>query len=185
MLRISYRYVLPLLALMVTAALYFAGQRQQQGIEPASWDGPPPRPIEIAIALNIPAAIAALPGGLLFELATGGLDHPSRTGWHEIIGNFYLAAFVFGPWFMIGRWLDRRRDPLPSSRTRSVLKSSRIILVAALGGSLFFVCFGIWHMNLSGWTSTWIQGAGVTTWGSIAAFIFALHLRRLFAPVGE
>jgi hypothetical protein len=99
MLRVSYRYVFPLLALMVTAALYFAGRRQQQGIEPASWDGPPPRPIEIAIALNIPGAIAALPGGLLFELATGGLDHPSRGGmarnnWQLLPGRICLWAVV-------------------------------------------------------------------------------------------
>jgi len=170
---------------MLTAALYSVGRQQEEGVEPGAWDGPPPRSIEFAIALNIPAAIAALPGGLLFELVTDGFDHPSRTQWHEVISNFYLAAFVVGQWFVIGRWLDRRRGLLPSSRTRSVLKNSIIILVTALAGSLFFVCFAIWHMNHSGWTSTWIQGAGITTWGSIAAFVLALRLRRLFAPVGE
>ena len=183
--RIPYRYVLPWLAVIVTAALYFVGRQQQMGIDPSGWDGPPPRPIEFAVVLNVPAVIAALPGGLLYELATGGLDHPSHTRWHEIISNLYLAALVFGQWLVIGRWFDRRRGLLPSSRTRSLLKNSKITLVTALSGSLFFVCIGVWRMNDHGWTSSWIAGAGITTWGLIATFFFAIRLRRLLTPVGE
>lgn len=185
MLRIPFRYLLPLLVVILTAALYFVGRQQQQGIDLRSWDGPPPRPIEIAVALNVPAVIAALPGGLLLVLGTGGIAHLPRARWYETVGNSYLAAFVFGQWFLIGRWLDRRRGLVPSSSSRLVPRGSRIVHVAALLGSLFFVWFGIWRMLHSGWMSSWIPGAGITVWGSIAAIALALRLRRLFPSVGE
>jgi len=98
---------------MLTTALYFVGRLQQRGIDPGYWDGPPPRSIEIAMALNIPAGIAAIPVGLLFEFATGGCEHASRATWHEAASYLYIAAFVFGQWFLIGRWYDRRRGLLP------------------------------------------------------------------------
>jgi hypothetical protein len=179
MLRIPFRYLLPLLVVMLTAALYFVGRQQQQGIDLRSWDGPPPRPIEIAVALNVPAVIAALPGGLLLELATGGIDHLPRARWYEIINYSYLAAFVFGQWFLIGRWLDRRRGLVPPSSSRSVPSGSRIVHVVALLGSLFFVCFGILLILHSGWMSSWISGAGITAWSSIATIVLVLRLRKL------
>ena len=109
MIRIPYHYVLPLSAVMLTTAPYFVGRLQQRGIAPGYWDGPPPRSIEIAMALNIPAGIAATPVGLLFEFATGGFEHASRATWQEAASYLYIAAFVFGQWFLIGRWYDRGR----------------------------------------------------------------------------
>jgi hypothetical protein len=185
MIRIPYRYVLPLSAVMLTTALYFVGRLQQRGIEPGYWDGPPPRSIEIAMALNIPAGIAAIPVDLLFEFATGGFEHASRATWHEAAGILYIAAFVFGQWFLVGRWYDRRRGLLPSSSTIPVLRTSRIVHVVALVGSLLFICFGIWHMLHNGWTSTWITGAGIAAWGSIASIAVVPRLRWLFRSVGE
>jgi len=116
-------------------------------------------------ALNIPAGIAAIPVDLLFEFATGGFEHASRATWHEAASILYIAAFVFGQWFLIGRWYDRRRGLLPSSSTIPVLRTSRIVHVVAFVGSLLFICFGIWHMLHNGWTSTWITGAGIAAWG--------------------
>ncbi len=107
MIRIPNGYVLPLSAVMLTTALYFVEPLQQPGIEPGYWDGPPPRSIEIAMAL------------------------------------------------------------------------------VALVGLLFFICFGIWHMLHNGWTSTWITGAGIAAWGSIASIAVVLRLRWLFRSVGE
>ena len=185
MIRIPYHYVLPLSAVMLTTALYFVGPLQQRGIEPGYWDGPPPRSIEIAMALNIPAGIAAIPVGLLFEFATGGFEHASRATWREAASYLYTAAFVFGQWFLIGRWYDRRRGLLPPSSTIPVVRTSRIVHVVALVGSLFFICFGIWHMLHNGWTSTWITGAGIAAWGSIASIAVVLRLRWLFRSVGE
>jgi len=113
--------------------------------------------IEIAMALNIPAGIAAIRVDLLFEFAMGGFEHASRATWHEAASILYIAAFVFGPWFLIGSWYDRRRGLLPSSSTIPVLRTSRTVHVAALVGSLLFICLGIWHMLHNGWTSTWCR----------------------------
>ena len=57
--------------------------------------------------------------------------------------------------------------------------------LVALVGLLFFICFGIWHMLHNGWTSTWITGAGIAAWGSIASIAVVLRLRWLFRSVGE
>ncbi len=137
------------------------------------------------MALNIPAGIAAIPVDLLFEFATGGFEHASRATWHETASYPYIAAFVFGQWFLIGRWYDRGRGSLPPSSTIPVLRTSRIVHVVALVGSLLFICFGIWHMLHNGWTSTWITGAGIAAWGSIASIAVVLRLRWLFRSVGE
>jgi len=137
------------------------------------------------MALNILAGIAAIPVGLLFEFATGGFEHASRATWHETASYPYIAAFVFGQSFLIGRWYDRGRGSLPPSSTIPVLRTSRIVHVVALVGSLFFICFGIWHMLHNGWTSTWITGAGVAAWGSIASIAVVLRLRWLFRSSGR
>jgi hypothetical protein len=183
MLRIPYRFVLPVLIVILSAALGFEGRRQQQGIDLGSWDGPPPRSLEIAMALNIPAAIAAIPGGLLLELVTGSFGRARRAEWQDVVGYFYLAVFVFGQWFGIGRWFDRRWGVLYMSSALSRPRGSKIVHAAALIGALFFVCFGILHMLHSGWMSSWIPGAGLTAWGSIAAIVVILRLRRLVPSV--
>jgi len=172
-------------AVMLTTALYFVGRLQQRGIEPGYWDGPPPRSIEIAMALNIPAGIAAIPVGLLFEFATGGFEHASRATWHEAASYLYIAAFLFGQWFLIGRWYDRRRGLLPPSSTIPVVRTSRIVHVVALVGSLFSFALESGNMLHNGWTSTWITGAGIAAWGSIASIAVVLRLRWLFRSVGE
>jgi hypothetical protein len=185
-LRIQFRYLLPLLFLPLTAALISAGRQQQQGIDVGNWDGPPPRPFEIAVAINLPAGIAAVPGGLLFEFAAGGSEHRRDSNWRNAFGYSYFLAFVFGQWFLVGRWFDRRNELLPSSTTRSVsLRSSNVVHVTALVGSLFFICFGIWHILHSGWMSSWISGAGITAWGSIAAIAITFRLRRLISSAGQ
>jgi len=184
--RIHFRYLLPLVFLPLSATLFLIGHQQQRGIEVGSWDGPPPRPTEIAVALNIPAGIAAIPGGLLLELATGGFGPARRrTWWQDGVGHFYLALFVVGQWFVIGRWVDLRRGLLPSSNAASALKASKIVHVTALVGSLFFAGFGVWHISQSGWMSSWISGAGITAWSSIAAIAFIFRLRRLISSSGQ
>jgi hypothetical protein len=185
-LRIHFRYLLPLLFLPLSAALFFVGRQQRRGIEVGSWDGPPPHSTEIAsMALNIPAGIAAIPGGLLLELITGGFGRAHRAEWQDAVGYFYLAVFVFEQWFLIGRWLDRRRGLVRFSTSRWIPRNSRIVNAVALLGSLFFTCFGIWQMRHSGWMSSWIPGAGITAWGLIAAIASTLRLRWLFRSVGE
>lgn len=174
-----------MLFLPLSAALFFVGHQQQRGIEVGSWDGPPPRPTEIAVALNIPAGIAAIPGGFLLELVTGGFGHARRAWWQDAVGYFYLALFVLAQWFVIGRWVDHRRGLLPSSNAASPLKTSKIVHVTALVGSLFFASFGIWHISQRSWMSSWISGAGITAWGSIAAIAIIFRLRRLISSAGQ
>jgi hypothetical protein len=101
MLRIPYRFALPALIVLLSAALCFEGRQPQQGIDANAnaWDGPPPRPLEIAMALNIPAGIAALPGGFLLESVTGGFGSGRRAKWQDAVGYLYSAVFAFGQWF--------------------------------------------------------------------------------------
>lgn len=132
------------------------------------------------MALDIPASIAAIPGGLLLESITGGLGRTRRAEWQDAVGYLYLAVFVFGQWFLIGRWIDRRWGILRTPNARLIPRGSKVVHAAALAGSLFFICFGIWRTLHSGWTSSWIPGAGLTAWGSIATMATILHLRRLF-----
>ncbi len=49
------------------------------------------------MALNIPAGIAAIPVGLLFEFATGGFEHASRATWHEAASYLYLRLRAVVP----------------------------------------------------------------------------------------
>jgi hypothetical protein len=106
-----------------------------------------------------------------------GFGRAHRAEWQDDVGYFYLAVFVFGQWFLIGRWLDRRRGLVRFSTSRWIPRNSRIVNAVALLGSLVFTCFGIWQMRHSGWMSSWIPGAGITAWGLIAAIASTLRLR--------
>ena len=81
MIRIPYRYVLPLSAVMLTTALYFVGRLQQRGIEPGYWDGPPPRSIEIAMRLISPPESPPFPLTYSSNLQRAALNmRPERRG---------------------------------------------------------------------------------------------------------
>lgn len=183
--RLPLRYLLAALGLCLTGLLFFAGQQQRQRLEKAgwsmaNWDGPPPRPTEIAQAFSVPAEIAALPGFLLLAAALHATSDITRLGRYDALLEIYLGVFVFGQWFLIGRWVDRRRGLLPPPASKLPANFSCFLYVAAILGSLSFVCFGVFLMVHSGWMSTWIPGAGVTAWSLIATALLVPPLFRSF-----
>lgn len=178
--RIPCRHVLPLLALLLTAALIFVGREQERPWHGA--DGPPPFPIEIAGAINVPAGVAALPGALLYLFVADRIDHSTPAGWREVLGEIYFGFFVFGQWFFIGRWVDRHRGLMPARSAK--WRPSRSLIIYALVGSVVFAIFGILRMIYSGWMSTWIPGASILGWSLIAIVFLIFRLRRSFVAAG-
>jgi hypothetical protein len=181
MLRLPLRYILPALFLPLTAALLFLGRQQMAGIGWGVWDGPPPRPTEIAFALSVPAGVAAIPGVLLFGIAASSLHHPDNSAWPEVFGYAYLAIFVFFQWFFIGRWLDRKRSPASPTSSPPLSRTRLVFYFASLCCLIFFATIGVSRVIHQGWMSTWIQGAGITAWSLIGIIVIVFRLRGSFA----
>lgn len=185
MVRIRLRYLVPLCALGLTAALVLAGYQEERIREqvwgpPSSWDGPPPRGYDLAFALNAPAVLAAAPLVLLVEVTTHILDRESLPWWTEALLGIYFSIFVLAQWILIGRWLGRPQK-LGSATPAGSIGRRVFINVLGIVVSLGFAWFGIIRMKESGWMSTWIPGAGITAWALSAVTILTLRLHRVLA----
>jgi hypothetical protein len=184
MVRIRLKYLVPICGLGLTTVLILAGYQEQHHREevwgpPSSWDGPPPRGIETATAVNAPAVLAAVPGLLVVAFTTHILDRESLPWWADALIGTYFSIFVLAQWILIGRWIERHqklRSPTPAGPVGLVL-----INVLGIAVSLGCLWLGIDRIKHSGWMSTWIPGAGVVVWSLVALTVLSLRLRRVLA----
>jgi len=188
MLRSRLKYIVPVCALALTAALlldgYFEERKREQVWGPiSSWDGPPPRGIELAMALNAPAVVPASAGLIAIALTTHVLERESIPWWVEVPLAVYFCALVLAQWIFIG-WLLGRDRKVPSASPDRSLGLRLFLNALGIVVSLGFLSFGIYDMKTSGWMSTWIPGAGIAAWSLAAAAAFAFRLRRTLVSRG-
>jgi hypothetical protein len=166
--RRGFRYLLPIVLTALYVSLIHSGcsheQKYYQAVERAKaevekqqaiggrekdeisfYDLPhsPPRGIQLALGINLPAGLTAIPFLLLLPRS-----HPLAAYW-------VIGVFVPFLWLLVGRWIDRRIGWLPPKQIKSGsdLKASVFGLcgaIAATLGGVFFVglIFGVFHHGL-------------------------------------
>jgi hypothetical protein len=140
-------------------------------LDPRTWPHVPPKAFQLALALNLPAALAALPVGLAGNLLPPRYRHP----WMGVA----LTGLLVPPlWYCVGGWLDRRIGLAPAlTRKRSSDLSGAgfvfLVLVAAFavfglingrvhqGGVVFFVGLLVW--SVFGALVLWLGGKKQST----------------------
>ena len=160
--RLGYRRLLPIANLLLFALLLSIGymgdsyrNEMQQGMrlaEAAKAEGWQPTYIErptpfthlIAWSLNFPAMLFATPFGLLAK------------GWKsDAVVNGIAAIYLIVLWFVVGLWLDRRKDPSRVIRRSAPLQSIRwTALVVSSIGFLMIVALVISRIVLHQFTET-------------------------------
>lgn len=175
------KYLVPILALCLTAVLLFGGHYQEREIEAwggySSWDGPPPSAYEIAFDLNLPAMLLATPTALLLGWMLGILDQATLARWQEVLIYIYFSLFVVTQWVLVGRSLSQ-----PQKSIRFPGKNFGFSLfIHSLGilASLFLSWFGVVTIKHSIWMSSWIRGAGMIAWSIIITIFLAARIRGL------
>lgn len=139
--------------------------------DPQFVNGPPPLRFQIAMALNLPAALMATP--VILGLAF--VAEPVVSQLPEWAAGLLLAPFVAYWWFLVGRWIDRRLgwapDPHPTQDPAGKLIAQALVVL-----SLLAFCMSFWYRSPHGdetlrFASPWLL------------FGSAVFLRRARRPV--
>lgn len=177
------KHLVPLFALVLTGLLLAAGRQQEREIEAwggyGSYDGPPPAGPEIAVALNLPAVLVGIPGGLLLGWALGIWRSSTLALWQATLFYAYFSLLVVAQWVLIGRWVAQLHKPNAAITKRLGLQ----LFTHAIGIviSLSLVWRGVVSIKHSGWMSSWISGAGVIAWFLIITMLLTARMRMLLA----
>lgn len=143
--RLGYRRILPLANIVLFAILIAVGylgtaprsnetlefghSAQAEGWQPTYLERPAPLTHLFAWSLNFPAMLFATPFGLL-----------TRGAASQWLVNGIGAMYLLVQWFMVGLWLDRRRDrsqPVRASTAFTAIRWTALLL--AVGAFLVVI----------------------------------------------
>jgi len=178
------RHFLPVVFTMLYAALIYVGDRQEQTVrvspahypddaasDEASFPAPPPLPMQLAVGINLPAVLAALPAVFVGEwLAPSSVERGS-------LGYVIIGMFVPLFWFGIGRRLDRRYGLLPPRQRKirpSIFLMVPFVVLLVLD---WFLLLALRGANYQG-----IFKLSAVIWVSLAVVALYMRLRIPTSP---
>jgi hypothetical protein len=155
--RVAFRRLLPTVQLVLFAALMFMGHAEKEATYarwdaardargPAAkaadgkgwnlrnmWDHYIPAPTQVALAINLPAVLLALPAALLLAFLIDAFSFEAPWLFYVLYG---AGVLVF--WRYVGVWLDRRRDLLPSAPTPLNPVTAEVVAYIGCGALVIF-----------------------------------------------